>query len=465
MSGFIDKVYQHSPIFIQNLGVTYYGWKMYRREYGKKLERALAEFNARMWQTPEEVKRYQDFHLKELIKHCYDNVPYYHQVMQQRKLRPEDITTAEDLPKLPIITRDDVRHHSEELKATNFKPSQLAYGHTSGTTGSPVNFGWDKHLCFIKNVVDWRQKDLAGIHPGDRMAFLLGRQVAPLEQKKPPFWRHNLVLNQLFFSGFHMSTENLSSYVKKLRDFKAVAFEGYSSLIYILADYILAQSQTVPLKAVLTSSETLTRLQREVIEKAFACKVFDFYGLAERVAFAIECEAHNGKHLNPDFAIHEVLDSNDQAAPVGKLGRLVGTSLHNKAMPLLRYLTNDMVTLKGEPCSCGRKFPLIDDIASRIGDIIVAKNGRYITPLSISAATLHVTTITHHQVIQEEKDRIVVKVVKGEGYSDADSDFLLKELGRVFGEGMFIELDFVDNIPRTASGKYRWVISKLPPQI
>jgi len=354
MKSIWQKIYDHSPIFLQNLAVSLYGYKVYQREYGRQFERLLEEYEKQQWFSPGELKVFQNEKLRTLIKHSYSHVPYYRQIMDERKLKPTDIQSADELRKLPLLTREDVGRNIAQLTATNFKRSQLLLGHTSGTTGSPLEFYYDDQVCLIKNVVDWRQKGWAGIHTGDKLAFFLGRVVVPITRKKPPFWRTNWILNHLFFSSFHLSEENIEHYVDMLEQFAPVALEGYPSTAYIIARFLISRKKTIPLKAVFTSSETLLPHQRETIEKAFECRLFDFYGLAERVMFATECSTHEGHHLNMDFGITEVLDKNGKPVPCGQMGRIVATGLHNYAMPLIRYQTSDITSLRQVISSDGR---------------------------------------------------------------------------------------------------------------
>ncbi len=233
MAGILEKFYQASPAFFQDMMVTGYGLKLYRREYGRKFKAALAEFEKQQWLPPDQIREYQNRHLRALVKHAYENVPFYHKSMQDRRLKPEDIISIDDLCKLPVITREDLKKYPKQFIATNFKTSQMIRGFTSGTTGSPLELYWDDQICLIKTVVDWRQKLTAGISVGDRMAFFLGRQVVPLNHNKPPFWRHNYVLNHLFCSSWHLSIENMPLYLDKLARFAPIAIEGYPSTISI----------------------------------------------------------------------------------------------------------------------------------------------------------------------------------------------------------------------------------------
>jgi len=450
------------PWPIQNIMVSMYGFMLRRREYGSEFKRIFSEFENRQWLPASEIQEYQNTKLAALIKHAYDTVPYYQRIMDERNLKPSDVTTTEDLVKLPILSRDDVRTHGDDLISRSFDKKDLILGHTSGTTGSPLEFFYDRSVCLHKNIIDWRQKSVGDIKFGDKIAFFLGRVVVPLHRKRPPFWRYNFAMNHLLFSSFHLSGDNVESYVKKLRSYKPAAIEGYPSTLFIVAKFLKAHNQTLPIKAIFSSSETLFPQQREVIEEVFETDLYDYYGLAERTLFATECEKHEGHHVNNDFGIIELLGPDGEHVAPGELGRIVTTGLHNYAMPLIRYRTSDITSIKSTACSCGRGFPLMDDVTTKEEDIITTKDGRLISSSILTHPFKPMVNIAESQIVQEDRDNITIKIIRRSGYSDEDSRHLIKELGMRIGTDIKINIEFVDSIDRTSAGKFRWVISKVP---
>ncbi len=218
---------------------------------------------------------------------------------------------------------------------------------------------------------------------------------------------------------------------------------------------------SLPLKGVLTSSETLFSFQKEEIERAFRCKIFDFYGLAERVIFATECSAHEGKHLNFEYGVTEFVDEKGYPVAAGKSGQMVGTSLHNMGMPMIRYATSDRSFLKKEKCPCGRTLPLMDAVTTKEEDIILTPDGRWISPSVLTHPFKPLKNILESQIIQEDIDLVVIKIVKSSQYLVEDSDKLIHGLRERLGGSVNIRLEFVEHIDREKSGKFRWVISRV----
>ncbi|MFQ5500468.1 MAG: hypothetical protein ACE5FH_12435, partial [Candidatus Zixiibacteriota bacterium] len=243
MNPILEKLYERSPALLQNAAISLYGLKLYRREYGARFFRLLRQFEQRQYHTSDQLLDYQNELLSRLVKHSYEYVPYYRNVMTQRGLRPADIQTVDDLPKLPLLTPDIVRTRAHELIADNAERRQLILGHTSGTTGSPLEFYYDDNTCLVKNVVDWRQKSIAGIAPFDRVALFLGRVIVPLSRTNPPYWRFNWTLKQMFLSSFHLSADTIGLYLDALRQYQPRAIEGYPSTLYIVAKSLLARGE------------------------------------------------------------------------------------------------------------------------------------------------------------------------------------------------------------------------------
>lgn len=437
--------------------------ELYAERYGDKFWKVYNEFDKLQWVSESEIEEYQLEKLKELVHYSYKYVPYYYEVMQDNKVHPDDIKELDDIKKLPVLTRDAVRNNYRKLLSVKYPSYLLRTGHTSGTTGSPLDFHYDIKTCVVHHAADWRQKNCAGLRYGDPYASIQGRVIVPFTQDNPPFWRENYINKQIFLSSFHLNEINLPYYFDKLQKGNIKFIEGYPSTLYILALYLNKGGESFPMRAVLTSSETLFDYQRKAIEKAFACKIFDFYGMAERVVFATQCSEHKGHHLNLDYGITEFLDSNGQPVERGQMGKLVATSLHNYAMPFIRYSTNDASSLMSEKCSCGRCFPLMDDIATKEESIITLPDGRLVSPSVLTHPFKPMHNILESQIIQEDIDQITVKVVKNQRYTKVDEEKLLSGFTERIGNQMKVRIEYVDSIPRTKNGKLKWVISKVKP--
>jgi phenylacetate-CoA ligase len=465
MIALLKKLYDTCPTMLQNVILTGYSAILDRERYAKGFEAFRKTMAETQWFSDREIKEFQNEKLRRMVRHAYETVPYYRKVFQERKLTPDDIKAGEDLYKLPILTREDIKTNFKELVSKDYNPKKLKYGHTSGTTGSPLELGYDATVVYATYAALDRQYEWAGCQlsrNGDRIAVLRGNVIVPLGQKKPPFWRYNRMHNQLLLSSFHLSPENLPFYLKEVEKYHPAVFDGYPSTLYVLAKFLKNIGRKYPARAVISSSETLYDFQRETIEESFQCRVFDYYALAERTVFATECDRHEGHHLCMEYGISEILDEKNESLSRGKTGRLVGTSLHNFGMPLIRYVTNDMTALRDHPCSCGRGLELMDDVTTKAEDTLTLKDGRLISPSVLTHPFKPINSVEESQIIQKEHDRIVIKIVPRKGYSDADTSHLIREMKVRLGNEVRVEVEMVGQLERTGSGKFRWVISEVP---
>ena len=460
------NLYDRLPIFFQDVAVSMHGLRLKCREYGREFERMLGQFEAQQWFSESEMEVYQNEQLRAIVNHAYHNVPYYRHHYDNYHLAPSDVRTVADIHKIPPIETEVLVDHAKEMISATAENRDKIIGHTSGTTGRSKAIFYDRRVCRVKNIVDWRLKRIGGIDVGHPLAFFVGRQVVSIKQKMPPFWRKNWFQNSLYFSAFHFSPLWYDAYIDALHDFDASAMDGYPSTVSMFGEALLSRNRSHRLKAAFVSSEILLPHQRRAIEKGFNCPVFDYYGMAERAVFASECEKHRGLHLNADFGLCELLDDMNYPVSPGTSGRVVVTGWHNYTMPFIRYKTNDWATLSLERCTCGRPFPLLASIDGRQEDQVATTDGRYLD-VSFTYETFKVvqSRIVQSQIVQEESGEVIIHIIPTVDFSKADADFLIKGIGRYMGPGACVRVNICDSIPSEKSGKYRWLISKVPRRI
>lgn len=411
------------------------------------------------WVTRDELENYQTERFKQVVKHAYLYVPFYRDYMKKEGMHYSDIKTIDALKWFPVIRKSQIKATPHLFLSE--KKQHVVHGHTSGTTGSPFNIIYSRNVSTAMAVCDWRHMHGCGRKRKDRIAIFLGRIIVPLKQSKSPFWRHNYVHNEVWFSSFHLSHTNMKYYLKQMNKMGINYIKAYPSTAYILARFCLEHDQKIQMKGVLTSSETLFDHQRECIEKAFGCKIFDYYGHAERSLFATECDHHDGMHINEDFGIVECISPEGIATEEGVVGFLVGTSLYNYAMPFIRYNTGDLSILNSEPCPCGRSFLRMSAVTTKAEDIIVTSDGRLISSSVLTHPFKPIDTIDESQIIQEEVDRVIVKLVISRKFTPQHQHLLEKGLSDRLGSRMKLSVLIVDRIEREKNGKFRWVISKV----
>ena len=457
MPRWIERVYEYSPILLQHAMISAYGWKLARLRYGGAYTRYLEELLRSQYASESELAELQNENLRLLIRHCYENVPYYTQLLHKLKLTPDDFQGIDDLQKLPLLEKETVRRQPELFHARDYTNTPCEIVNTSGTTGTTLR---------VRVEVEWRRKNYAffgrlklwaDVNPSARTATFGGRTIVPASAQRPPFWRYNLATNTLLFSSYHLREKNIPTYLAKLRNWAPELIDSYPSSLYLLARYAAEHKVPVPTPtAIITSSETLLPDQRELMSRVFQAKVFDQYGCAEQVCFISQCEA-GSYHVHPEFGVVEFLPDDHQRADAGV--RIVATGFTNWAMPLLRYDTGDLAIPANRGCNCGRKFQTLERIIGRVDDLVITPDGRRVGRLDPVFKGLQ--TIRQAQIVQESLGLVRVRIVPGEGFSRADQDSIQRELEKRLGKDIEYVFEIVGEIAVAAGGKFRAVISRV----
>jgi phenylacetate-CoA ligase len=464
MNSLLKRFYDLTPAPVQNALLSAFSARLERQRYGGRFPEFKALLEESQWWDARRLGEWQDERLRAIIRHAHEHVPYYRELFDKHGVQPDKFRGREDLARIPVLTRETIKRRTEDLKSKRPQDRALAEGHTSGTTGSPLSVYYSSDMITMNYAAMNRQYQWVGARlerDGDRTAVVRGNVIVPLTQKWPPFWRRNRNLNQLLMSSFHLTPNNLTSYFEALREFQPSVIDGYPSSLYVLAKVLLNRGQRLPLKAAITSSETLYDFQREAIEAAFQCRVFDYYAAAERVIFAVECDHHQGHHLCEEYGITEIVDDDHQPLPAGQEGLMVGTSLHNIGMPMIRYRTTDRTALKAHACACGRPLPLMEDVTTKAEDLLRLRDGRLIPPSVLTHPFKPLDSIEASQLVQTDLDRLLVRLIPRPEYAEKDAQHLIRELKARLGNDMRIDIELVDSMPRTARGKFKWVISEI----
>jgi phenylacetate-CoA ligase len=459
MSSIYDRIYTSSPTWLQNVGLSAYGYVWKHRRFGGCFQDELTAYQARELFSGDDWKAYQTSQLRKLLLHASQNVPYYQRALSILTHEKISDFTKEDLLDLPLLEKENLRSEPLAFIARGTDLRRLHPYHTSGTTGTPVaiQFTNDMHRTWSA-AYEARVRRWAGIDRHMSRAMIGGRLVVPKASSTPPFWRYNRAERQLYMSAFHISLQNAIHYVEALNTYKPDYLVGYASSHYFLARMILEQKlQVGQPKAILTSSEKLTPEMRSVLEAAYHCQVYDAYSGVEACCLASECEYHR-LHISPDVGIIEILDENGQPAAPGVPGEIVATGLLNIEQPLIRYRTGDLADWSDQPCPCGRHMPVIEELVGRLEDIVLGRDGREMVRFhGIFVALPHVR---EGQIIQETLTQFRLRLVVEPSFGEDDRNTIQARFNQRLGP-VEIAYEFVDQIERTARGKFKAVISKV----
>jgi len=422
-----------------------------------KIQKYLRWLNTTQWWRREELEKLQNKGLRAIIKHAYNNVPYYHRLFKKLDLRPDDIKTKKDLQKIPVLTKEIVRRNLQDLIARNISKKKFIRAYSSGSTGEPLKYYIDKDSYSMGWAQTFRSWGWVGYELGDPYVKVSLNPRTKIIKKL-----QDRLMRCRFVYPAKITVNNINEYLSKMNNIKII--RGYSSAIYLISEMIEKADVSEKLiprpNAVSTTGEILFPHWREKIENVFDCDVLDCYG-GESTPVAYECPEHNGYHIAAELTIVETLRDDEVASP-GEIGEVVITNLYNFAMPFIRYKLNDLAVLKDDECSCGRNLPMIDSILGRDTDIVITPDGRFLLVYFFTVLFKYIEGVNQFQVIQEKLDKLNIKIVKNEKFTNKDLERILSGIKNAAGEEMEVNIEFVDEIPVSKSGKRRFVISKVP---
>jgi phenylacetate-CoA ligase len=458
MSGRLERLVLHAPHPIRVLGANVQSWQLDRLRRGGNWPAICRENDFQRYQdlSWDDLQAKQNQRLAKTIRRAVQHVPYYRELTDHL---PE-VETVADLTSFPTLSKNQARQAGDKLLDDEYRQQRYFVGHTSGTTGTPFTC----YLTFPALRTRFSMRDCFyawhGCNFEELNLRLGGRLFMPASRQKPPFWLLDRVTNQLMFSVYHMSDDTMATFVKPLEKYKPSFVTGYPSAIYTLARFCSDKGISFSPRVVFTDSETLLEHQREVIEAAWHCKVYDYYGM-ETGWLAGQC-SHGKYHLSPLTSVLEILDEEGTPQKPGCMGEIVTTDLTNPLMPLIRYRTGDIGLWSEEPCDCGWHTPALERVVGRVDDIIVLPNGRKIGRLD-SFVFKHSNHIYECQIVQETPSTFTFLLVPEPGYTLEIQRQILDETYARLGHDVTVTVRLVDTIPRTSRGKFRAVISKVNP--
>jgi phenylacetate-CoA ligase len=449
---------------LRNIAATVKGIQLNRLRYGEHYRKTVDDIlNRRGWSS-DQFNAYQNNRLRKIIATAVCHVPYYRELFATLGLSSQDISTANDLRKLPILEKSLVRSDPWQFVDERIKKSHLLKETTTGTTGTPITVllthrVQQEHYAFY----EVRCRREAGLRYGQDSYVMFGaRRVAPLERCDPPFWCYNYAGKQLYMSVFHLAPQYLRYYCDELSRRSYQALMGYPSAISTVAQYVIDRRiRNIKIPLVITSGETLQRHQRTAIESAFGCRVFDQYGCAELSVFAAEGQCGQ-MHVSSDYGIVEIVDDAGDPVPPGEVGHLVCTGLINDAQVLLRYRTGDMGSWEINSCKCGSGLPVLASIEGRSTDALLLRDGRKV--FRVGTIAERIACIKEYQIIQDDIGLFTVNVVVSAPLQDIEGKKLIENLQAHVGRAS-VRINQVHALERGQGGKISFIKSKVPSEI
>jgi phenylacetate-CoA ligase len=425
----------------------------------------LRQLERSQWCSLDELCALQSDALVRLVKHAHAHVPYYAHRLRAHGVGPEDVRSHQDIVKLPILARDEARESFEQRKSTAPPLFELAKS-TSGTSGNPLRFGYDRGSEHWRTAVKLRGYGWAGYRPGDRVLHFWG----VLSTFYSRSWRQRIkqdadhfLKREYFIDSTDRSEDNLGRVVSAIRKLRPRVIVCYAQAGAALARYVnehgLRDWQTI---RVITGAERLFPADRLALEQAFGPAVFESYGSREVMLMGMDCEAHRGLHVPMENVLLEVLvreDSGLRPARPGELGEIAVTDLHNYGMPFIRYLTGDTGVFEPtSACSCGRALPRLRSIDGRVTETLRDAAGRAVSGLFFNVLfSVLADKVRGFQAVQRKDGSVDLKLVPNHAFDDGVLQ-LLDANCKKFLKGVDVRTELVTVIPAGKNGKLQVVV-------
>ena len=426
--------------------------------------RYLRSLLRRVYWPEERLRRYRNEKLKEVLAYAYENVLFYHRKFREAGVRPSDVKSVEDLKKLPIVRKDEIRRNLNQTVSKKYKISRLKMLRTSGSTGQPLYFYVSEAEDEYRKARHLRANIVCGQKMRDRWVLIT----------HPLYFSQTTRLQRFlgFYAPIPVSVfDDVDKQISIIERLKPNVLDGYASSLLLLAKRIDKKGvEVIRPRFLISGADLIDPRSRKYVEEVFDAPFYDQYGCAELERLAWQCEERGEYHIDADSIIMEFVDEDGERVAPGETGEIVCTSLFNHAMPFIRYATGDLGRASKETeCPCGRTFPLMKIIEGRKDEVVVLPDGRALSSFAFVAGMYQLSfykNIDQFRVVQKKEDlfRFLIKMRK----NNVDGKSAEKELIRLFTKALNIDADevkfevkFVNDISLDESGKFRIVVSEL----
>ncbi len=423
-----------------------------------------SEYDQSQWKSLQELEKVRIEKLRNLLQHCQTNVPYYKEEWSRLGFDWRDVQAEEHISQLPPITKEIIRARYDDFKSRGPLEGVLTKK-TGGTTGVPFQFDYSRESYERRVAVAQRGYGWAGAHPGVKRLDVWGVDILPAGVVQDLKSRAmNLFFRRKVLSCFDLNDQNIEKNIQQIEEYRPEVIVGYVSALKILARWILANRKPIcQPKSIITAAEMLSNSDRKLIEEAFNAPVFHSYGCREFMLIGSECEFHSGYHLSYDHLVVQVLNERSELVREG-IGRMAITDLHNYAMPFVRYLNGDMGEVNGAslvPCPCGRGLPRLSNVIGRQLDQIRTPDGRILPGEFFPHLFKDFESVRQFQVLQKSLSELKVKLVLDPGDHQDELGEIERLIRQRLGSEIKLNIERVDKIELTASGKLRVTISEV----
>lgn len=412
------------------------------------------------WWAPGALARHRVDRLRRLLARAGARVPYYGRLFAELSFDPENLRSTAELARLPFLTKPLIRENLEALKAEDAGPMTLF--NTGGSTGEPLQFYLGSERVSHDVAAKWRATRWWGVDIGDPEIVIWGSPIELLAQDRVRELRDRLFRTRLL-PAFEMSESRLDEFVDEIVRTRPRMLFGYPSSLALVAEHARARGRDLTalgIRVAFVTAEQLYPHQRQALATGYGCRVANGYGGRDLGFVAHECP-EGRLHITAEDVLVEIVDSEGRSLPEGEQGEIVVTHFATGEFPFIRYRSGDLGALSHETCPCGRGLPLLQEVSGRTTDFIVAKDGTVMHALALIYAIRDVPGVKNFKILQEDLDHTRVLLVTENGFPAEREEGIRKRLAERLGASVRISIARVAEIPKTASGKHRYVESRV----
>lgn len=407
------------------------------------------------WLKTSQLEELQFKMLKSILNHSYKNIPLYHQKFKEAGLYPADIKSLDDMKKIPITTKQDIKdHYPQGTIARGVDTTKCWKPHTSGSTGKPLTMVYCSRDEDYQKAIALRPNLACGQKVRDKWAVITASY-----QAKPKKWFQKL---RIFAPEYISLFDEVNQQISFLEKFNPKILDGYATSIFLLAKKLQDQDHPkINPKIIFVTAEMLMENMRKTIESTFQQKIYDQFGCVELGRTAWECPEHSGYHMDMDSVFMEFIKNGEEVSP-GERGEIIYTGLYNYTMPLIRYSIGDVAIPSDEKCNCGRGLKLMESVEGRKDSFIQTPSGKIYSPIIWTIILRPFSQINQFRVTQEKIDHITIEIAKTKDFTDETLTAVKERIDQYLGqEDVHFEFVLVDEISRKGNKKLKSVESKL----
>lgn len=393
--------------------------------------------------TPSQIEVWQNKQVRELVEDAYQYSPYYRQLFDSLSLTPDDIRTKKDLERIPPLTKEIIRNHFDEIVLRGKRGLRYRSCSTGGSTGNPTRYIKDNNSWgFINAFTVLRWKDV-GYHYGDRFLALGSSSIFPITKKSVLHDLYYRLKGKIPFNAMNLSNERLQECVDLLKRKRIHYIYGYASSIFLLAKYVGDNhlETSLDIRACFPTSEILTDVYRETMERVFKCPVSDMYG------------AHDGgiiahKIRNAFKVGYNCIVQTDIS---GGVGPAYLTDVTNNAFPFIRYQLGDEVEI-GDGYNEFYNGQILNKVIGRTSDVIRLENGRVLTGPGFTILFSKLP-VKGYRIYKSGPLQISIEIVKEDAFNDQNEQLVIDTMHKHAGDDCEVLVEYADQIETRANGK------------